>query len=165
MSKKCLWILHYNFFFGTIVCTYTLGCRRDVKGVEKVESPVIFMDCKAKTAGKLCKKNPVILITSAGNTLLCYSALFEVWWAFKISFNLTWGAVSRGELEREDEAPRGGTFRPAWDGGGLVGDVGQERPGRAWTGLWLPSESLLWELGGVGGICRDSRPKTQRLDC
>lgn len=39
--------------------------------------------------------------------------------------------MSRGELEREDEAPRGDTFRPAWDGGELVGDVGQERPGRA----------------------------------
>ena len=72
---------------------------------------------------------------------------------------LTWGAVSRGELDRE-EAARGDTLRPAWGGEGLVGEVGQERPGGAWTGLWLPSESLPWELGGVGGICRDSRPET-----
>lgn len=40
-----------------------------------------------------------------------------------------------------------------------MGEVGQERPGGAWIGLWLPSESLPWELGGVGGICRDSRPE------
>lgn len=72
--------------------------------------------------------------------------------------------MSRGELDREELEARGDTFRLAWDGGGLVGDVGQERPGGAWTGLWLPSESLPWELGGVGGICRDSRPKTHWLD-
>lgn len=65
--------------------------------------------------------------------------------------------MSRGELDREDGA-RGDTFRPAWAGTGLLGEVGQERPGGAWTGLWLPSESLPWELGGVGGICSDSRP-------
>lgn len=75
---------------------------------------------------------------------------------------LTWGAVSRGELERQ-EAARGDTFRLAWDGGGLVGEVGQDRLGGAWTGLWLPSESLPWELGGVGGICSDSRPETRWL--
>lgn len=69
--------------------------------------------------------------------------------------------MSRGELDRQ-EAARGDTFRPGWDGGGLVGEVGQDRPGGAWTGLWLPSESLPWELGGVGGICRDSRPETQQ---
>lgn len=69
--------------------------------------------------------------------------------------------MSRGELDRQ-EAARGDTFRPGWDGGGLVGEVGQDRPGGAWTGLWLPSESLPWELGGVGGICRASRPETQQ---
>lgn len=76
---------------------------------------------------------------------------------------LTWGAVSRGELDRQEEA-RGDVFRAACAGAGLVGEVGQERPGGAWTGLWLPSESLPWELGGVGGICSDSRPgkKNQR---
>ena len=66
--------------------------------------------------------------------------------------------MSRGELDREDAA-RGETFRLPPGGAGLVGEVGQERPGGAWTGLWLPSESLPWELGGVGGICRDSRPE------
>lgn len=71
---------------------------------------------------------------------------------------LTWGAVSRGELDRQEEA-RGDVLRAACAGAGLVGDVGQERPGGAWTGLWLPSESLPWELGGVGGICSDSRPE------
>lgn len=70
--------------------------------------------------------------------------------------------MSRGELERQEPA-RGDTFRLAWDGGGLVGEVGQDRLGGACTGLWLPSESLPWELGGVGGICSDSRPETQRL--
>lgn len=70
--------------------------------------------------------------------------------------------MSRGELERQEPA-RGDTFRLAWDGGGLVGEVGQDRLGGACTGLWLPSESLPWELGGVGGICSDSRPETRRL--
>lgn len=82
-----------------------------------------------------------------------------------VALVLTCGAVSRGELDRQDAA-RGDTFRLAAAGGGLVGEVGQERPGGAWTGLWLPSESLPWELGGVGGICRDSRPGgEQRLAC
>lgn len=73
---------------------------------------------------------------------------------------LTCGAVSSGELDRQ-EAARGDAFRlaPAAAGGaGLVGDVGQDRPGGAWAGLWLPSESLPCELGGVGGICSGSRP-------
>lgn len=71
---------------------------------------------------------------------------------------LTCGAVSSGELDRQ-EAARGDTFRPALAGGsGLVGEVGQERLGGAWAGLWLPSESLPCELGGVGGICSGSRP-------
>lgn len=65
-------------------------------------------------------------------------------------FVLTWAAVSRGELEREDGA-LGATLRTAGVCVGLAGAQG-------WTGLWLPSESLPWELGGVGGICRDSRP-------
>lgn len=67
--------------------------------------------------------------------------------------------MSRGELDRE-EAARGDTLALFCDGGGLVGEVGQDRAGAAWTGLWLPSESLPWELGGVGGICRDSIPET-----
>lgn len=76
---------------------------------------------------------------------------------------LTCGAVSRGELERQDAA-RGDTFRLGWAGEGLVGEVGQERPGGACIGLWLPSESLPWELGGVGGICSDSRPETAQVN-
>lgn len=44
-----------------------------------------------------------------------------------------------------------------------MGEVGQDRLGGACTGLWLPSESLPWELGGVGGICSDSRPETRWL--
>lgn len=75
---------------------------------------------------------------------------------------LTWGAVSRGELDRQEEA-RGDVFRAACAGAGLVGEVGQERPGGAWTGLWLPSESLPWELGGVGGICSDSTPGKKKI--
>lgn len=75
---------------------------------------------------------------------------------------LTCGAVSRGELDRQDAA-RGDTFRLGWAGEGLVGEVGQERPSGAWMGLWLPSESLPWELGGVGGICSDSRPEAAQL--
>lgn len=73
---------------------------------------------------------------------------------------LTCGAVSSGELDRQ-EAARGDTFRlapPAVEGAGLEGEVGQDRPGGAWAGLWLPSESLPCELGGVGGICSGSRP-------
>lgn len=68
--------------------------------------------------------------------------------------------MSSGELDRQ-EAARGDTFRlaPAEAGGeGLVGEVGQDRLGGAWAGLWLPSESLPCELGGVGGICSGSRP-------
>lgn len=45
--------------------------------------------------------------------------------------------MSRGELDRQDEA-RGDVFRAACVGAGLVGEVGevgQERPGGAWTGL------------------------------
>lgn len=75
---------------------------------------------------------------------------------------LTWAAVSRGELDRE-EAARGDAFGPAWEGAGLVGEAGQDRPGGACTGLWLPSESLPWELGGVGGICSGSRPEAASL--
>lgn len=59
-------------------------------------------------------------------------------------FGLTCGAVSSGELDRQ-EAARGDTFRlapVATEGAGLVGEVGQDRPGGAWAGLWLPSESL-----------------------
>lgn len=52
--------------------------------------------------------------------------------------------MSRGELDRdeEDEEARGEAFRLLCGGEGLVGEVGQESPGGAWTGLWLPSESL-----------------------
>ena len=69
---------------------------------------------------------------------------------------LTCGAVSSGELEREEGA-RGATLRAAGVCVGLEGAQGC-------TGLWLPSESLPWELGGVGGIWRDSRAvdNTQR---
>lgn len=61
---------------------YTLGCRRDVKGVEKVENPV-FSTCdihglQSKNSWKIMQIKSVILITSAGKMLLCYSALFEV---------------------------------------------------------------------------------------
>ena len=52
------------------------------------------------------------------------------------------------------EGPGEGAGEPP----GLPGEGGQERPGGACTGLWLPSESLPWELGGVGGMWRASRP-------
>lgn len=44
-------------------------------------------------------------------------------------------------MDKQDEA-RGDIFRVACVGAGLVGEVGQERPGGTWGGLWLPSESL-----------------------
>lgn len=84
------------------------------------------------------------------------------WGGERRDFGLTCGAVSRGELDRQ-EAARGDTFRlAAAAGAGLVGEVGQDRPGGAWGGLWLPSESLPCELGGVGGICSGSRPAEGR---
>lgn len=59
---------------------------------------------------------------------------------------LTWGAVSRGELESVEGART--TARAAlcvWAG---------PKGCRRGLGLRLPSESLLWLLGGVGGRCR-----------
>lgn len=59
---------------------------------------------------------------------------------------LTWGAVRSGELESADGL-RAAPLFPDWDWTGLEG-------GRDLLGLWPPSESLPWLLGGVGGSCR-----------
>lgn len=59
---------------------------------------------------------------------------------------LTWGAVSSGELESVEGART--TARAA-----LCACAGPKGCRRG-LGLRLPSESLLWLLGGVGGRCR-----------
>lgn len=67
-------------------------------------------------------------------------------WSGNARCILTWGAVRRGELERAEGA-RGAALEGLWVWGRLKGC-------RRGLGLRLPSESLPWLLGGVGGKCR-----------
>lgn len=71
---------------------------------------------------------------------------------------LTCGAVRSGELASAEGA-RAGALAGLWV-------CGRPKGCRRGLGLRLPSESLLWLLGGVGGKCRwSTEAEGKRTDC